>query len=178
MNERTPLAQMTAWDLVTLLIQIGVVITSIVLAVQGDTSALLGLGALAGGSRSNLLLDVFKATTKRKVPTKTIGLVVACCLLVGCSGAFGAQWVSESRSAVLESAQPYVEGCKEITVAPLFSVGWESADVAFGGGVLVGCSDHGQLLEFRCVMAVAPSGSHQWRCLPLATWEKMLGEVE
>lgn len=171
------LVDMSVLDLFTLLVQLVIVIASIVLAVQGDTSALLGLGALAGGAKGSLLVDILQAVKRAGTKGAVVVLVAGALLLGGC-GTFGQTWVFESQASAIAAAKPYLAGCQQITVAPALSVEWSSS-TTYGGAIFIGCEAQGQLMEFRCVAVLKDDGQGKTiRCDPFATWKKMLEGVE
>jgi hypothetical protein len=169
-------------DVVTTLVQLAIAVASVILAARGDTSALLGLGALAGGARGNLLAD-FLAWTKSgggPKPPLVAGTLLAFILatslvLVGCGTTVSKQFLVDSQAAVLETSSDYLGGCRMVTVAPAFSVDWNQ-NVSFGGGVFAGCEAEGRLAEFRCIGVQDEStGKTRIECQPLSLWKREEG---
>lgn len=165
------------WDVVTTLVQLAVAVAGVILAVQGDTSALLGLGALAGGARSNLFQDLLRSP--KQPPSKPTrgprNLMLAVLALVVLLPACGATTISkdflvDSQTAVKATAQSYFDGCRMVTIAPAFSVSFDN-EVTFGGGLFAGCEANGELMEFRCVgVKDNETGQTRVMCQPIAFW--------
>jgi len=171
MSDKTKLSEMTVFDLVTLVVQIAVVLASVILfAVNGDTSALLGLGALAGGAKGAIFRDLAKALApKGKMLLVIMAVVGASFLCQSCGTMLSTEYVLKSQGAVTKVAGNYFEGCRQFTIAPLFSVEWEG-EVLFGGGVMLGCEANGELLEFKCLSVVDEQGQKAVKCEPIQTW--------
>lgn len=163
------------WDTVTTLVQLAVAVAGVILAIKGDTSALLGLGALAGGSKGSLLGDLLRIAQKNK-PKGPGRLAMAVFLLAlvlpACGTAVTRQFVIDSHAAALAASSDYLAGCESVTVAPAFSVDWNQ-NVTYGGGLFAGCEAKERLVEFRCVrMEDEESGKTHVECSPLALWEQ------
>ena len=167
-----------AWDVVTTLVQLAVAVAGIILALKGDTSALLGLGALAGGARGNLVADILRISRENK-PKGPGPLVLIAFLLVAllpaCGTTVSRQFVVESQAAVVTASSEYLAGCQMVTIAPAFSVDWNQ-NVIFGGGVFAGCGAEGKLAEFRCV-GTQDDALKKTRivCTPLSLWIRQEG---
>lgn len=164
------------WDVVTTLVQLAVAVAGVILAAQGDTSALLGLGALAGGAKSNLLQDLLKASNSStpktpRGPRSMVLVVFALALLLpACGTTISRQFLVDSQTAVKATAQGYFDGCRMVTIAPAFSVSFED-EVTFGGGLFAGCEANGELMEFRCVgVKDEETGKTRVICQPIAFW--------
>jgi hypothetical protein len=163
------------WDTVTTLVQLAVAVAGVILAAKGDTSALLGLGALAGGSKGNLLGDLLRVVQQNRPKGPgplAMAVLVLALVFPACGTAVTRQFVIDSQAAVLAASSDYLEGCQSVTVAPAFSVDWNQ-NVTYGGGLFAGCEAKGRLVEFRCVgVRDEESGKTQVQCRPLALWEQ------
>jgi hypothetical protein len=171
-------------DVVTTLVQLAVAVAGVILAAKGDTSALLGLGALAGGAKGNLLGDLLRVarnnTPRFPKPPMLAGTLLALVLamslvLMGCGTTVSRQFIVDSQAAVLETSSDYLGGCRTVTVAPAFSVDWNQ-NVSFGGGLFAGCEAEGKLAEFRCVGIMDDTtGKTRIECQPLSLWKREEG---
>lgn len=171
------------WDIATTLIQLATAIAGIVLAMNGNTAGLLALGSLAGGVRGNVLGDFLKmlGTTANTNQTPkgpglmTLLLLIAVLGLAGC-GTISKQFLVDSRTAMLAEAGDYLSGCKQVTVAPAFSV--DATDsVTYGGGVFAGCEENGRLAEFHCDATLdTTTGKTRMTCAPLSLWKSEKSE--
>jgi len=97
--------------------------------------------------------------------------------LSGCGTTVDMSYVMDSMDAANPVVQDYAaRGCKQITVAPAFTVNWEGeGNTTFGGGVFVGCAQEGRLVEFQCHRAATPEDK-AW-CQKLRLWVlKIQGE--
>jgi len=161
-------------DMLTAVVQVAVAVTGIVLAIQGDTSALLGLGALAGGTKGSMLGDIIKIVAKAKNKTLFVAFL-AFVLLSGCGTmAVTRQFIVDSQSAVTAVAGGYLDGCQMITVAPSFSLTFEGSEISYSGGLFAGCENAGQLMELRCVgLKDEITGNTRIQCVPFALWEQV-----
>jgi hypothetical protein len=170
-----------AMDVVTTLVQLAIAVASVILAAKGDTSALLGLGALAGGAKGNLLSD-FLAWWKQRAEAENSGpgngpgvgpaamaLLALAFLVSSCGTGVTKQFVIDSQQAVLATASQYFVGCQMVTVAPAFSVDWNQ-NLTYGGGMYAGCSNSGNLVEFRCQGELDAAGKTGLKCEPLKLW--------
>ena len=73
---------------------------------------------------------------------------------------------------MLAEAGDYLSGCKQVTVAPAFSV--DATDsVTYGGGVFAGCEENGRLAEFHCDATLdTTTGKTKMTCAPLSLWKR------
>jgi hypothetical protein len=163
------------WDMVTTVVQLAVAVAGIVLAAKGDTSALLGLGALAGGAKGNLLGDLLRVAQQNKPKGPgplALAILLLALILPACGTTVSRQFVIDSQAAVVATSADYFLGCRMVTVAPAFSVDWNQ-NVSFGGGLFAGCESAGTLAEFRCVgVQDEPFGKTHLECAPLALWRR------
>jgi len=172
-----------AWNLTTTVVQLATAIIGLLLALNGNEAGLLGLGALAGGTKGNLILDFLRwyRTNGPKppvMPSIMPALLLATGLfLVGCGTTVSKQFLVDSYAAVEATAGDYLDGCQTVTIAPAFTVDWNQ-NVTYGGGLFAGCDAKGHLVEFRCVGMqdeetgkVRPVRPVRVQCQPLSLWQ-------
>jgi len=166
-------------DVVTTLVQIATAVAGIIMAINGNTTGLLALGSLAGGVRGNLLADLLKMAgngdgnppSPKGPGALVLALVFVTILLAGCGG-INKQFIIDTRQAITAEAGDYLIGCKEVTVAPAFSIDF-SDSVTYGGGVFAGCEENGQIVEFRCDAYLDDkTGKTKMKCAPLSLWKR------
>lgn len=163
-------------DVVTSVVQLAVAVTGIVLAIQGDTSALLGLGALAGGTKGNVMGDVLRIIAKAKgVGTTLCVALLAFVLLSGCGAtSITRQFIVDSQAAVTAVAGDYLEGCQMLTVAPAFALTVDGSELSYSGALFAGCEDNGHLMELRCIgLKDENTGKTRIQCSPFSLWEQV-----
>jgi len=163
-------------DVLTAVVQLAVAITGIVLAIQGDTSALLGLGALAGGTKGSMLGDILKIVAKAKKTNTTLCVaLLAFVLLSGCGAtSITRQFIVDSQAAVYAVAGDYVDGCTMITLAPGFALTVDGSEMSYSGALFAGCEDNGRLMELRCIgLKDEITGKTRIQCAPFALWEQV-----
>jgi len=159
-----------AWSIVTTILQVASVVIGVVLSLNGNHAGLLGLGALAGGARGDLVRDLAAVLKKNLLLSLMVFLIVLG--LPACGTGISKQFLKDSVDAVQTNAGEYLVGCQMITVAPAFSVDWTS-DVTYGGGLFVGCSEQGHLAEFRCYgLLDDETMKTRIQCDPLSQWER------
>jgi len=166
-------------DVATTVVQIATAVVGIILALNGNTAGLLALGSLAGGVRGNLLGDLLKLAggdsggfPKTRGPGSIVlVMLVSAVLLVGCGG-ISKQFLIDSEKAIVAEAGDYLTGCKQVTVAPAFSIAFDDK-INYGGGVFAGCEENGRLMEFRCVgLLDEPTQKTRIQCEALSLWER------
>ena len=169
------------WNLTTTVVQLATAIIGLLLALNGNEAGLLGLGALAGGTRGNLILDFLRwyRTNGPKPPVMPSILPVLVLatgfFLVGCGTTVSKQFLVDSQAAVMAEASDYFDGCRMVTIAPAFTVDWNQ-NVTYGGGLFAGCEAKGRLAEFRCAgVPDEETGKVQIHCYPLTLWEQVEG---
>lgn len=158
-------------DIVTTVVQVGAAIAGVAIAItQGDYYALFGLAGLAGGAKGDLIGEVAKVVIKSKV-VPVLLLVLTAAGLLGC-GTTGVtpQFLVDTKRAVEPIVGQYLEGCQSLTVAPEFQVYWSNEDLAYGGGVLVGCAEKGKLIEFVCFVVEDENQKGTLKCEPGRLW--------
>lgn len=163
-------------DVVTTVIQLAVAVTGIVLAIQGDTSALLGLGALAGGTKGSMLGDILKIVAKAKNQSTALCVaLLSFVLLSGCGAtSITRQFIVDSQAAVKAVAGDYLEGCQMLTVAPAFALTVDGSEISYSGALFAGCEDNGRLMELRCIgLKDEITGKTRIQCAPFALWEQV-----
>lgn len=167
-----------AWDVATSVVQLATAIIGLVLLMQGNEAGLLGLGALAGGAKGNMLGDFLTWYRNNGPKPPVLGgtllaLVLATgILLAGCGTTVSKQFLVDSQAAALSTASDYLGGCRSVTIAPAFSIDWNQ-NVTYGGGLFAGCEERGRLVEFRCVgVQDEETGKVKVQCDPLALWEQ------
>ena len=163
-------------DVVTSIIQVAVAVTGIVLAIQGDTSALLGLGALAGGTKGSILGDILRIIAKAKRTGITMCVAaLAFVLLSGCGAtSITRQFIVDSQAAVTAVAGDYLDGCKMVTVAPAFALTVDGSEISYSGALFAGCEDNGRLMELRCIgLKDENTGKTRIQCSPFSLWEQV-----
>ena len=166
-----------ALNIVTTVMQIASAIIGLVMLIKGNEAGLLGLGALAGGVRGNILGDflAWYRSNGPKPPLMT-GTLMAFALatavmLVGCGTTVSKQFLVDSQNAVMSTASDYLVGCRTVTIAPAFTVDWNE-NVTYGGGLFAGCESEGHLVEFRCMgIPDEETGKLKVKCDPLALWQ-------
>jgi hypothetical protein len=163
------------WDMVTTVVQLAVAVAGIVLAAKGDTSALLGLGALAGGAKGNLLGDLLRVVQQNRPKGPgplALAILLLALVLPACGTTVTRQFVIDSQAAVVAASTDCFQGCRMVTVAPAFSVDWNQ-NVSFSGGVFAGCGAEGTMAEFRCIgVQDEKTGKSGIVCAPLALWKQ------
>jgi len=165
------------WNVITSLVQLASTIIGLIMLMHGNEAGLLGLGALAGGAKGNLLGD-FLAWYRNNGPKPPMlaGTLIAVILataviLAGCGTTVSKQFLVDSHAAVEAAAGDYLLGCQTVTVAPAFSVDWNQ-NVTYGGGLFAGCQANGHLVEFRCVgLQDEETGKVRVKCDPLSLWQ-------
>jgi len=168
------------WNVLTSLVQLATTIIGLIMLMQGNEAGLLGLGALFGGAKGNLVTDFLQwYRTNGPKPPKPLmmaGTILAlilatAVLLVGCGTTVSKQFLVDSHAAVEATAGDYLLGCQTVTVAPAFTVDWNQ-NVTYGGGLFAGCSENGHLVEFRCVgLQDEETGKVRVKCVPLSLWK-------
>ena len=103
-----------------------------------------------------------------------IPLLLALLQLAGCTigGIFG----TNGRQVIYEAAKPYVEGCQQLEVGPLYKLSNESTaeapvNLEHELGVLVGGC--GTLVQLLCDLTPQPGQTE--KCSPLALWKLQPG---
>lgn len=184
MEKRTKLDPFNhgTWNVITSLVQLATTVIGLVMLVQGNEAGLLALGALAGGTRGNLIGD-FLTWYRNNGPKPpmlggtVLALVLATAvLLASCGTTVSKQFLVDSQAAALTAASDYLDGCRAVTVAPAFTVDWNQ-NVTYGGGLFAGCEAKGHLVEFQCVgLQDEETGKVRVQCNPLALWEQAEGK--
>ena len=165
------------WNTISTLVQLAAVVASIVLALRGEQAALLGLAALAGGSRGDLVRDLVAWLRNQNLQPPRTGSMVMLALTVGllstgCGTTISKQFLVDSQDAAIGAAGDYFNGCRMVTVAPAFSVDWNK-NVTYGGGLFAGCEEAGRLMEFRCWgIPNEETGKVSVHCEALRLWER------
>lgn len=166
-------------DLFTSFIQIAAAAAGVILAMNGQTAGLLALGALAGGRKGTLVADLFRKLAEDASVKKSGGfvrlpllvLILSVSLLFASCG-IDKQFLVDSHKAILTEAGDYLQGCKQATIAPAFSVDWEER-VTYGGGIFAGCEANGKLMQFQCEgFRDEETGKVRMKCEPLSLWEQ------
>jgi len=167
-----------AMNIVTTVMQIASAIIGLVMLIKGNEAGLLGLGALAGGVRGNILGDFlgWYRSNGPKPPLLTgtiMALVLATAvMLAGCGTTVSKQFLVDSQAAALSAASDYLGGCRTVTVAPAFTVDWNE-NITYGGGLFAGCESKGHLVEFRCTgIQDEETGKLRVKCDSLALWKE------
>ena len=159
----------TTMDILSTVVQIATIVAGIILAVKGNSAGLLALGAMAGGTKGNLVKDIL-GKSKVKGPTSILLALAFVLVSTGC-GTVNRQFIVDSQAAVMSTASDYLGGCTTVTIAPAFTVDWNK-NVAYGGGLFAGCSSEGNMVEFRCVgMQDEETGKVRVKCAPLSLWK-------
>jgi hypothetical protein len=165
------------WNVATSLVQLATTIIGLVMLMQGNEAGLLALGALAGGTKGNLIGDFLQWYRSNGPKPPLLGgtllaLVLAMAvMLVGCGTTVSKQFLVDSQTAAMSAASDYLGGCRTVTVAPAFTVDWNQ-NVTYGGGLFAGCEAKGRLVEFRCVgMQDEETGKVRVQCQPLSLWQ-------
>lgn len=169
------------WNLTSTMVQLATAIIGLIFALNGNEAGLLGLGALAGGTRGNLVFDFLRwYRSNGPKPPAITGTLLAlplatALLLVGCGTTVSKQFIVDSQAAVMAEASDYLNGCQTVTVAPAFTVDWNQ-NVSYGGGLFAGCEAKGRLAHFRCVgIPDEETGKIRIHCSPLTLWEQVGG---
>ena len=179
MEKRTKLDPFNhgTWDVITSLVQLATTVIGLIMLMQGNEAGLLALGALAGGTKGNLIGDFLSWYRSNGPKPPMLGgtllaLVLATAvLLVGCGTTVSKQFLVDSQTAVMSTASDYLDGCETVTVAPAFTVDWNQ-NVTYGGGLFAGCRTKGHLVEFRCVgLQDEETGKVRVQCQPLSLWK-------
>lgn len=179
MEKRTKLDPFNhgTWNAVTSLVQLVTTIIGLIMLMQGNEAGLLAVGALAGGTRGNLIGDFLQwYRSNGPKPPMLAGTLMAlvlatAVLLVGCGTTVSKQFLVDSQTAVMSTASDYLGGCQTVTIAPAFTVDWNE-NVTYGGGLFAGCEAKGHLVEFRCVgLQDEETGKVRVECQPLSLWQ-------
>lgn len=94
-------------------------------------------------------------------------------LLVGFSScaSLPSTFLHDSKEAIQSLGEDYTfNGCAELTMAPEITGSWEG-DFHLSGGVLIGCRDRGELVEFYCRRVEG-----EVKCDSLSTWYREVAE--
>jgi hypothetical protein len=177
-------------DILSTIVQVVTIVAGVVLAVTGNTTGLLALGALAGGARGTLVGDLYKKITENidtsprppappALPSSTTTtsttfamLMVAIAILCISGCGIDRQFVIDSRKAILAEAGDYMTGCQSATVAPSFSIDWND-NITYAGGVFAGCESAGRLVQFKCIgLKDDQTGQTRMKCEPLSVWNR------
>ena len=167
-----------AWDVASSLVQLASAVIGLLMLINGNEAGLLGLGALAGGAKGNILGDFitwYRSNGGPRPPrfsgTLLALLLASAVMLAGCGTTMSKQFLVDSQTAVMSTASDYLNGCRTVTVAPAFTVDWNQ-NVAYGGGLFAGCEAKGNLVEFRCMgVQDEETGKLKVKCDPLALWK-------
>jgi len=109
-------------------------------------------------------------------------LALAAVLLSLSACTIGGIFGQGGRQVIYQAAKPYVEGCQELEIGPLYKLSNEGdqagglADVNLShelGVIVGGC---GQMVELLCVLN--PEPGQQQKCSPLALWKQAKPEVQ
>jgi len=167
-----------AWNIITTMMQLASAVIGLVMLFKGNEAGLLGLVALAGGARGNILGDflTWHRANGPKPPMMAgtfLALTLASAVVLGgCGTTVSKQFLVDSQSAALSAASDYLSGCRTVTVAPAFIVDWNE-NVTYGGGLFAGCESEGRLVEFRCMgLQDEETGKVKVKCDPLSLWEE------
>ena len=169
---------------ISLLLRCLVAAFGLLAADQGNSLGLLALFAMEGavtGKGMDLLL-VERARERRAAAEKTknskpgngpgpaaMAVLLLAFFVSSCGTGVTKQFVIDSQQAVLATASQYFVGCQMVTVAPAFSVDWNQ-NLTYGGGMFAGCSNSGNLVEFRCQGELDAAGKTGLKCEPLKLW--------
>jgi len=165
------------WNTISTLVQLAAVVASVILALRGEEAALLGLAALAGGARGDLVRDLLAWLRNQNLQPPRTGTLVMLTLAVGllftgCGTTVSKQFLVDSQDAAISAAGDYFNGCRQVTVAPAFAVDWNE-NVTYGGGLFAGCEEAGRLMEFRCHgIQDEETGKIRVHCDALQLWER------